>query len=159
LGSLRSLHRDASLQGRIETVYTHLRDMLGRDVRIPLQHPDFYYVSIEVDLSDEIDLPGGNYYPNETFLWQIREIEFRLETFVGLTLPYINLLLKIKVPTRSNLSWDGFFGFFSKKVVLPGDGDIKRYYKFRNRLKTEIIREGLLGLPNFPEGWQGHEVK
>jgi hypothetical protein len=159
VGSLRSLKREASKKTRIETVHLFLQDMLHREIKIPLQHPDYHYISIERELSDPISLPEKpTYYPNETFFWQVREIEFKLETYIGFTTPYINLLLKIKVPTRSELSWDGFYGFFSKKITLSGGEDLKVYYKFRRNLRLEIKENGLLGLPDFPEGWEGHEV-
>jgi hypothetical protein len=125
-----------------------------------LGHPDYHFISIEQELSDSLPMPGKTMYrPNETYFWTIREIEFKLDTYIGFTVPYINLLLKVKVPTRSELSWDGFFGFFKKKVVLPGNGNVNKYYKFREELKQSIREQGLLGVCEFPDGWVGHEVK
>ena len=160
MGSLRSLKREASTKTKRDTTYQFFQEIVGKAIKIPLSHPDYHFISIERDLSDPISMQDDSlYYPNETLFWQVREIEFRLSTYIGFTLSYISLRLKIKVPTRSEVCWDGFQGYFSKEIVLAGDQHIKKYYRFRDDLKTSIIENGLLGLYDFPDGWKGFEVK
>jgi hypothetical protein len=159
VGSLRSLRREAR-RTKVETAREFFREIVGTNIDIPLCHPDYHFITVEKELSDPLPMPGCTLYqPNHTYYWQIGDISFQLGTYIGFTVPHINLQLKIKIPTRSELSWDGFLGFLSKKVILPGNGNIKKYYRFRDDLRVSIRENGLLGLCEFPEGWIGYEIK